>query len=58
MKKAIEKLESAKSGLETTAEAVGFFSRETIQDMLFAVGGILDEAIAELQSPPRWETQK
>jgi hypothetical protein len=53
VKKAIEKLESAKDGL---AEAQDFLSRETIKDMLTVVSGIIDEALAILQAPPRWET--
>jgi hypothetical protein len=53
MKKVIEKLESAKGGIE---EAQEFLSRETIKDMLIVVNGIIEEAIAYLKSPPRWET--
>jgi hypothetical protein len=59
MKKVIEKLEAAKGGLK---EAQGFLSRETIKDMLIVVSGIIDEALAELQSPryytpEQWEAE-
>jgi hypothetical protein len=53
MKKVIERLEAVKGGIKDARE---FFSRETVNDILIGIDGLIDQAIAELQAPPRWYT--